>query len=66
MPQDEDDDDYEAKVRTVWTEFDCPECTANNPLDDGFHHGDELVCQWCGLPWKVRADSDGGFRLVEA
>lgn len=43
-----------------WTEFECPECTANNPWDDGFGHGDELFCAWCGavLLVKVVPDTD--------
>lgn len=62
------DDEYgdEPRQKTIWTEFDCPECSANNPFDEGFRHNDELVCQYCGLPWRVKADGDGGFRLQEA
>lgn len=44
----------------VWREFDCSECTAENPWDDGFTVGDELFCNWCGvrLLVKVVKDSD--------
>ncbi|HJL43183.1 MAG TPA: hypothetical protein RMG48_17890 [Myxococcales bacterium LLY-WYZ-16_1] len=49
-----------------WTEFECPECTAHNPWDDGFTWGDELFCSWCGCRLRVkRVDSeDGRYRLV--
>lgn len=45
---------------TVWTEFDCPECGAENPWDDGFEAGEELFCAWCGavLIVKLVRDSD--------
>lgn len=45
---------------TNWTQFDCPECTAENPWDDGFSIGDELFCAWCGAVVIVRLvrDSD--------
>ncbi len=29
-------------------DFDCPECDANNPWDDGFAEGDEVRCHYCG------------------
>lgn len=36
-------------------EFDCPECDANNPWNDGFKEGDELQCHYCGQGLKVMA-----------
>lgn len=66
MSDDDDDDVRElSPKKMVWTEFDCPECSANNPCDDGFRGGDEIVCQYCGLPWRVRAQDDGRFKLQE-
>jgi hypothetical protein len=49
-----------------WTEFDCPECSANNPWDEGFTWGDELFCSWCGSRLTVRAAGEDrdAFRLV--
>ena len=65
MGDDDDDDDGGPKQKgPPWLEFDCPECTANNPNDDGFAPGDELTCLYCGLPWKVR-ETESGYRLVE-
>jgi hypothetical protein len=49
--RDDDDDGGEAGLRG--TEFDCPECNANNPVDDGFRADDELRCHYCGLELRV-------------
>jgi DNA-directed RNA polymerase subunit RPC12/RpoP len=46
-------------------EFDCPECTANNPLDEGFKIGDEVQCASCGILFKVRPASGGKFKLEQ-
>ncbi len=34
-------------------EFDCPECDANNPWDDGFKEGDAVRCHYCGQELKA-------------
>lgn len=34
-------------------EFDCPECDANNPWDDGFKTGSEVICHYCGQEFRV-------------
>ena len=47
-----------------WTEFECPNCSANNPYDDGFAVGDEIRCFYCGLEFKVIAKGDK-FKLKE-
>ena len=53
------------KKKGVWTEFDCPECDANNPQEDGFSVGDELFCSWCGAVLNVRrTDDEDKFKLV--
>jgi hypothetical protein len=44
-------------------EFDCPECSANNPYDDGFGHGDEIICNYCGEQFLVRVSDEGRLRL---
>lgn len=46
--------------KAAWTEFTCPECSAENPWDDGFAAGDEVFCSWCGAVFRVRSipDSD--------
>ncbi|MEM1025561.1 MAG: hypothetical protein AAGD10_15965 [Myxococcota bacterium] len=48
-----------------WTEFECPECSADNPWGDGFTVGDELFCSWCGGRFRVRrGKGEDDFRLV--
>jgi hypothetical protein len=56
----EDYDDSEMKTQgTVFNEFDCPECDANNPYDDGFCGGDEVRCFYCGEVYKVMINGNG-------
>jgi hypothetical protein len=51
--------------KKVFTEWECPECTAHNPFENGFSVGDELFCNWCGQVFSVRASEDEeSFRLV--
>ena len=63
------DDDQEAGEgspegrKRRFTEFDCPECSANNPLDDGFGHGDEVLCNYCGESFQAKVDDEGKLRL---
>lgn len=50
-----------------WTDWECPECTANNVHGDGFVVGDELFCAWCGQVFQVRRGEDEDrFKLVLA
>jgi transcription elongation factor Elf1 len=44
------------------TAFDCVDCNANNPVDDGFGGGDEVTCHYCGSSFKVVA-SNGKFKF---
>jgi hypothetical protein len=46
-----------------FTEFDCPECDANNPYPDAFGDGDEIRCFYCGEEFRVRVDDSGRLRL---
>lgn len=62
-----DDDDSgsgakEGKQRR-FSEFDCPECNANNPSGDAFGHGDEVLCNYCGEEFKATVDDEGRLRL---
>ena len=45
-------------------EFDCPLCDANNPYDDGFRAGEEVMCLYCGTSFRTRADSEGNLKLI--
>jgi hypothetical protein len=54
-----------AKKKLLFFEWECPECTAQNPFDDGFSFGDEVFCSWCGQVFGVRQAADGEkFKLV--
>lgn len=44
-------------------EFDCPDCSANNPYDDGFGDGEELRCHYCGTEFKVLFLDNGKLRF---
>jgi transcription elongation factor Elf1 len=46
-------------------EFDCPACSANNPMGDGFGNSDELICNYCGLEFKAEVDDEGHLKLKE-
>jgi hypothetical protein len=48
-----------------FTDFDCPSCDANNPYDDGFGDGDEVLCYYCGLEYRVTVNEEGRLRLRE-
>ena len=53
------------KKNIRYFEFDCPACHANNPYDEGFKPGDEVLCFYCGSSYRTRANSDGYLKLVE-
>ncbi|MHB8418069.1 MAG: hypothetical protein ACYDCL_08330 [Myxococcales bacterium] len=44
-------------------DFDCPDCNANNPYDDGFGDGEEIRCYYCGTEFKAAVNDDGRLRL---
>lgn len=54
-----------ASEKQEWTEFECPNCSANNPYDDGFKAGDEIRCFYCGLEFKVIAKDEDKYKLKE-
>ncbi len=45
-------------------DFDCPDCSANNPWDDGFGDGDEVRCFYCGQEFSVGVNDSGRHRLT--
>lgn len=69
MPHDPgyDDDDKgegaEQGARRRFADFDCPDCSANNPYDDGFGDGDEVRCYYCGQEYKASVNDSGRLRL---
>jgi hypothetical protein len=62
---DDDDNQEIAAANRVYKEFNCPECTAHNPYDQGFKLGDEITCFYCGLVFEVR-ESGGKLKFREA
>ncbi len=56
-----DDDDDKAKTspaKAKFFEFDCPVCSANNPVADGFMHKEEVMCQYCGCAFEARVSDE--------
>jgi transcription elongation factor Elf1 len=44
-------------------EFDCPDCSANNPWDEGFKDGSEVICHYCGQEFRVQAIDEKRFKF---
>ncbi len=44
-------------------DFDCPDCSANNPYDDGFGNGDDVLCYYCGQEFRAEVTDSGRLRL---
>lgn len=66
---DEDDRGSAAEAlgeRRRFTDFDCPDCSANNPYDDAFGDGDEVRCYYCGQEFKAQVNDSGRLRLLPA
>jgi DNA-directed RNA polymerase subunit RPC12/RpoP len=61
-----DDDDQEGSPEGAarrFGDFDCPDCSANNPYDDKFGDGDEIRCYYCGAEFAVRVTEEGRLKL---
>jgi hypothetical protein len=63
--EDDDDKGRSADRKLGFKEFDCPSCSANNPCDPPFGHGDQLLCNYCGSEYEVRVTDDGRPKLRE-
>jgi hypothetical protein len=44
-------------------DFDCPDCAANNPYDDGFGDGEEVRCYYCGQDFRAHVNDSGRLKL---
>lgn len=64
---DDDDDDKKGQGSggKMHKEFDCPVCSANNPVDPPFTDGDEVLCNYCGAGFLVKINDDGRMKLKE-
>jgi len=49
----DDDDNKPDSKAGKYFEFDCPECNAHNPYEDGFIVGAEVLCFYCGSNFKA-------------
>jgi hypothetical protein len=69
MPYDRSyDDDDEKQPDALGSErrfqdFDCPDCAANNPWDDGIGDGDEIRCYYCGQEYLAEVTDEGRLKL---
>ncbi len=59
------EDEMKATPGQKFKDFECPDCTAHNPYDDGFKAGDEVRCFYCGSEFKV-LEADGKLRFRSA
>lgn len=64
---DEDDNrkEMEADAKRGAKEFDCPGCSANNPVDAALQDRDEVMCNYCGTEWKVSINDSGKLKMRE-
>jgi hypothetical protein len=62
LRDDGDDDDKHVGSANRATAFDCIDCNANNPVDDGFGPGDEVTCYYCGCSFVV-LESNGKLKF---
>jgi transcription elongation factor Elf1 len=65
-----DDDDTEkelakAGVNARFRDFDCPSCNANNPADEPFGNGEQVLCNYCGTEYDVKVTDEGKLKLRE-
>ena len=68
MARESEEEDQDQPRRAAWnskpaTEFDCLECSANNPWPDGIKAGEELHCLYCGAEHAARKDANGHVAL---
>lgn len=61
----DDDDAKESAGGARRKEFDCPDCNANNPVDDGISDSDEVRCNYCGSVYRVTISSEGRMKFKE-
>ncbi|AKU91213.1 hypothetical protein [Vulgatibacter incomptus] len=63
MNDDFDDEGSSRGGDSRFFEFDCPDCDANNPIGDGFRHGEYVQCGYCGVELRARVNGDGRLEL---
>ena len=67
MPIDKnaEEEDLKESGRRAYTDYDCPSCDANNPVEMALRDGEETRCNYCGSEYKVRITDEGRLRLKE-
>ena len=68
MPIDQNEDDEKLTGEDLgksrrFSDFDCPECSANNPWDEAFGDGDDVRCFYCGQEFKAQVNDSGKLKL---
>lgn len=63
--KDNDDEDTGSKSeKSNFAEFECPDCSANNPCDPPFRPGDEVTCYYCGTGFLAKVTDSGKLKLM--
>ncbi|HEY3448003.1 MAG TPA: hypothetical protein VGK67_16725 [Myxococcales bacterium] len=57
-------EEEKAESGPVKKDFDCPECSANNPYEDGIREGSEVRCYYCGCEFRAEI-RDGKWKFRE-
>ena len=66
MPLDHyEDDEKDSGSKGGQKEFDCPGCNAHNPLEEALAEGQEVLCNYCGCEFLVKASDNGRFKFRE-
>lgn len=60
---DDDDEGADEGEQRRFSEFECPDCSADNPHDESFGNGDEVRCYYCGVEYRVTV-TEGGKRSI--
>lgn len=61
----EDEDEKDSGSKGNRKDFDCPECNANNPLEEALAEGQEVLCNYCGCEFEVKVMDNGRFKFKE-
>ncbi|HEX8818746.1 MAG TPA: hypothetical protein VF794_02370 [Archangium sp.] len=61
----EDDDEKDSGPKGSRKDFDCPDCNANNPTEEPLSDGQEVLCNYCGMEFVVKALDNGRFKFKE-
>jgi len=60
-----DEDEKDSGNKGGRKDFDCPDCNANNPLEEALTDGQEVLCNYCGCSFLVKVGDNGRFKFRE-